>query len=78
MAAVNKDPEAVDGWAQKRHHGMDTTALVCKTLVAQLLQGPGMHWSKKDLSHIMALRTTILSLRDKNFWRSIHTLPLNA
>jgi len=58
--------------------GSGVVEAACKTLVAQRLKGSGMHWSEKGLSHILALRTAILSRRYDEFWRLIHTLPAAA
>lgn len=58
--------------------GSGVVEAACKTLVAQRLKGSGMHWSEKGLSHILALRTAILSRRYEHFWRTLHTLPAAA
>jgi hypothetical protein len=58
--------------------GSGVVEAACKTLVAQRLKGSGMHWSEKGLSHILALRTAILSRRYQEFWRLIQTLPAAA
>jgi hypothetical protein len=58
--------------------GSGVVEAACKTLVAQRLKGSGMHWSEKGLSHILALRTAILSRRYDEFWRLIQRLPAAA
>jgi hypothetical protein len=58
--------------------GSGVVEAACKTLVAQRLKGSGMHWSEQGLSHILALRTAILSRRYEEFWRLNHTLPTAA
>lgn len=58
--------------------GSGVVEAACKTIVAQRLKCSGMHWSEHGLSHILALRTAILSRRYDEFWRSIHTLSSAA
>lgn len=48
--------------------GSGVVEAACKTIVAQRLKGSGMHWSEKGLTHILALRTAILSRRYDQFW----------
>lgn len=48
--------------------GSGVVEAACKTVVAQRLKGSGMHWSEQGLSHILALRTAILSRRYDEFW----------
>lgn len=50
--------------------GSGVVEAACKTIVAQRLKGSGMHWSERGLSHILAIRTAILSRRYEDFWRS--------
>jgi len=54
--------------------GSGVVEAACKTLVAQRLKGSGMHWSEQGLSHILSIRTTLLSRRYDDFWRSLSTL----
>jgi hypothetical protein len=58
--------------------GSGVVEAACKTIVAQRLKGSGMHWSERGLSHILALRTAILSRRYDEFWRSPNPLALAA
>jgi hypothetical protein len=58
--------------------GSGVVEAACKTIVAQRFKGSGMHWSTQGLSHILALRTAILSRRYDEFWRSIPSLPVAA
>jgi hypothetical protein len=58
--------------------GSGVVEAACKTLVAQRLKASGMHWSECGLSHILALRTAILSRRYDQFWRSLNSRPLAA
>jgi hypothetical protein len=51
--------------------GSGVVEAACKTLVAQRLKGSGMHWSEQGLSHILSLRTALLSHRYDEFWRSL-------
>jgi hypothetical protein len=53
--------------------GSGVVEAACKTIVAQRLKGSGMHWSERGLSHILALRTAILSRRYDEFWTALHT-----
>lgn len=54
--------------------GSGVVEAACKTVVAQRLKGSGMHWSEQGLSHILSIRTAILSRRYNEFWRSTPTL----
>jgi hypothetical protein len=58
--------------------GSGVVEAACKTIVAQRLKGSGMHWSERGLSHILALRTAILSRRFEELWRSIDVLRTAA
>lgn len=58
--------------------GSGVVEAACKTIVAQRLKGSGMHWSEKGLSHILAIRTAILSRRYDEFWCTIQSLPAAA
>lgn len=49
--------------------GSGVVEAACKTLVAQRFKGSGMHWSEQGLSHVLALRTALLSRRYDEFWR---------
>ena len=51
--------------------GSGVVEAACKTIVAQRLKGSGMHWSEQGLSHILAIRTALLSNRYDQFWRSL-------
>ena len=50
--------------------GSGVVEAACKTIVAQRFKGSGMHWSESGLSHILAIRTAILSRRYDEFWNS--------
>ena len=50
--------------------GSGVVEAACKTLVAQRLKGSGMHWSERGLSHILSIRTALLSHRYDEFWIS--------
>ena len=54
--------------------GSGVVEAACKTIVAQRFKGSGMHWSEHGLSHILAIRTAILSRRYQDFWNSRHLL----
>lgn len=54
--------------------GSGVVEAACKTVVAQRLKGSGMHWSEQGLSHILSIRTALLSRRYDEFWRSRPTL----
>ena len=54
--------------------GSGVVEAACKTIVAQRLKGSGMHWSEQGLSHILALRTALLSRRYDKFWLRLHSL----
>ncbi|MBM4080550.1 MAG: hypothetical protein FJ278_12685 [Planctomycetes bacterium] len=58
--------------------GSGVVEAACKTVVAQRLKGSGMHWSEKGLSHILSIRTALLSRRYEEFWRSRLTLSMAA
>jgi hypothetical protein len=58
--------------------GSGVVEAACKTVVAQRLKGSGMHWSEKGLSHILSIRTALLSRRYDEFWRSLSSLPVAA
>lgn len=58
--------------------GSGVVEAACKTLVAQRLKGTGMHWSEQGLSHILSIRTALLSNRYDEFWQSRHTPPAAA
>jgi len=49
--------------------GSGVVEAACKTIVAQRLKQSGMHWSEQGLSHVLSLRTAILSRRYDEFWR---------
>lgn len=51
--------------------GSGVVEAACKTIVAQRLKGSGMHWSETGLSHILSLRTALLSNRYEEFWSSL-------
>lgn len=55
--------------------GSGVVEAACKTIVAQRLKGSGMHWSERGLSHILSLRTALLSHRYEEFWRNPSALP---
>jgi len=40
----------------------------CKTLVGQRFKGAGMHWSRRGLKCLLAIRTALLSNRYDQFW----------
>lgn len=54
--------------------GSGVVEAACKTVVAQRLKGSGMHWSEQGLSHVLSMRTALLSQRYDEFWRSHPTL----
>ena len=54
--------------------GSGVVEAACKTVVAQRLKGSGMHWSEQGLSHILSIRTALLSRRYDEFWRALPTL----
>jgi hypothetical protein len=58
--------------------GSGVVEAACKTIVAQRLKGSGMHWSEQGLSHILSIRTALLSRRYEEFWQSLQTLPAAA
>jgi len=58
--------------------GSGVVEAACKTIVAQRLKGSGMHWSEQGLSHILAIRTALLSRRYEEFWRCLPSLPAAA
>ena len=55
--------------------GSGVVEAACKTLVAQRLKGSGMHWSERGLSHILSLRTALLSRRYDEFWNTRSPSP---
>lgn len=54
--------------------GSDVVEAACKTIVTQRFKGSGMHWSEKGLSHILSIRTALLSRRYDDFWQSCASL----
>lgn len=56
--------------------GSGVVEAACKTIVAQRLKGSGMHWSEQGLSHILSIRTSLLSRRYDEFWQ--HSALLKA
>ena len=58
--------------------GSGVVEAACKTIVAQRLKGSGMHWSEQGLSHILSIRTALLSNRYDEFWRSLQPAPAAA
>lgn len=58
--------------------GSGVVEAACKTIVGQRFKGSGMHWSERGLSHILAIRTAILSRRYDDFWRSRQLLRTAA
>ena len=58
--------------------GSGVVEAACKTIVGQRFKGSGMHWSERGLSHILAIRTAILSRRYEDFWRSRQLLRTAA
>ncbi len=58
--------------------GSGVVEAACKTLVAQRLKGSGMHWSQRGLSHILSIRTALLSQRYEEFWTRRAALPQAA
>jgi len=50
--------------------GSGVVEAACKTIVTQRFKGSGMHWSEHGLSHILSIRTTLLSNRYDEFWAS--------
>lgn len=67
----NRDRMRYHDFRQKGYFiGSGVVEAACKTLVAQRLKGSGMHWSERGLSHILSIRTAILSSRYQEFWPS--------
>jgi hypothetical protein len=58
--------------------GSGVVEAACKTIVTQRFKGAGMHWSESGLSHILSLRTALLSNRYDEFWRSLKSAPRAA
>lgn len=58
--------------------GSGVVEAACKTLVTQRFKGAGMHWSEQGLSHILSIRTALLSHRYDEFWRSLTPPSLAA
>lgn len=58
--------------------GSGVVEAACKTIVAQRLKGSGMHWSERGLSHILSIRTALLSRRYDEFWRNLSSFPAAA
>jgi hypothetical protein len=58
--------------------GSGVVEAACKTVVAQRLKGSGMHWSEAGLSHVLSIRTALLSRRYDEFWNSRSTLQMAA
>lgn len=58
--------------------GSGVVEAACKTIVAQRFKGSGMHWSEQGLSHILAIRTALLSNRYDQFWCSRQTATAAA
>jgi len=58
--------------------GSGVVEAACKTIVAQRLKGSGMHWSEQGLSHILSIRTALLSRRYEEFWQALPTLRAAA
>jgi hypothetical protein len=54
--------------------GSGVVEAACKTIVAQRFKGSGMHWSEQGLSHILSIRTALLSHRYDEFWNWLPTL----
>jgi len=48
--------------------GSGVVEAACKTIVTQRFKGSGMHWSERGLSHILSIRTALLSSRYQEFW----------
>ncbi len=51
--------------------GSGVVEAACKTIVTQRFKGSGMHWSELGLSHVLSIRTALLSCRYDEFWRSL-------
>lgn len=58
--------------------GSGVVEAACKTIVTQRFKGAGMHWSEQGLSHILSIRTALLSNRYDEFWRSLQPLTVAA
>lgn len=50
--------------------GSGVVEAACKTIVSQRFKGSGMHWSEQGLSHILSIRTALLSCRYQEFWNT--------
>lgn len=48
--------------------GSGVVEAACKTLVCQRFKCSGMHWSRRGLKHLLAIRTALLSRRYADFW----------
>jgi hypothetical protein len=53
--------------------GSGVVEAACKTIVAQRFKASGMHWSLPGLSHVLSLRTALLSHRYNEFWTHLPT-----
>lgn len=58
--------------------GSGVVEAACKTIVTQRFKGAGMHWSERGLSHILSIRTALLSNRYDEFWRSLKPASIAA
>jgi hypothetical protein len=58
--------------------GSGVVEAACKTIVTQRFKSSGMHWSEQGLSHLLSIRTALLSNRYEEFWRSLLPTPAAA
>ncbi len=54
--------------------GSGVVEAACKTVVSQRMKASGMHWSQQGLSHILSIRTALLSRRYDEFWQALPSL----
>lgn len=58
--------------------GSGDVEAACKTMVAQRFKGSGMDWSAQGLSHLLSIRSVLLSRRYEEFRRTHSSLPAAA
>jgi hypothetical protein len=75
---VNRQRMRYDQFRAKGYFiGSGVVEAACKTLVGQRFKCSGMHWSRRGLKYLLAIRTTLLSNRYSDFW-NWHSSKLNA
>ena len=71
----NRERMRYDYFREKGYFiGSGVVEAACKTIVAQRMKGSGMHWSQQGLSHVLSIRTAILSRRYDEFWNTSPSL----